>query len=107
MRAGHRIGVLISGANSDEYRHIATRTTVTVNKATIRLPFLRYDRRSFLKGKATPRLKEYLDPEGKTELRGRTSRQSRAPSNCPPRCYPPSAGKGGRLASRGARSRDR
>lgn len=46
--AGHRIGVLVSSANSDIWTHVATRTTVTVRSAKIGLPFLTYDRTEFL-----------------------------------------------------------
>ncbi|MGH2755526.1 MAG: CocE/NonD family hydrolase, partial [Actinomycetota bacterium] len=66
--AGHRVGVLISSANTDEFQYAATRTDVTVDKATIKLPFLRYDRTRFLPGSSTPRLKDYLDPGNNTEL---------------------------------------
>ena len=60
FRPGHRIGVLISGANAEWFVHVPTNTTVTVNAATIGLPFLRYDRTSFLAGSPTPRLREWL-----------------------------------------------
>ena len=61
IERGHRIGVLVSSANTEEFRHAATRQPVTVSSATIRLPFLTYDRTDFLKGTSTPRLKEFLD----------------------------------------------
>ncbi|MFN2525942.1 MAG: CocE/NonD family hydrolase [Actinomycetota bacterium] len=57
---GHRLGVLISGANSGWWVHIPTQTTVTVTSAEIGIPFLTWDRRSFLDGKTTPELDGYL-----------------------------------------------
>jgi len=58
--AGHRVGVLISPANTDEFRYFATRQDVTVRWAKIDLPFLTYDRTEFLDGGSTPRLESYL-----------------------------------------------
>jgi uncharacterized protein len=62
VKRGHRLAVLISGANSDWWVHLPTNTDVTVAKAKIGLPFLRSMRtdRDFLDGKATPTLKSYL-----------------------------------------------
>ena len=62
IAAGHRLGVLISSANTDEFQHIATRSTVTVRHATIDLPFLTYNRTEFLEvNGANPRLDNYLN----------------------------------------------
>jgi hypothetical protein len=58
--AGHRIGVLISGANTDVFTHVATRSDITVRSAKIGLPFLTYDRTEFLDGESTPRLESFL-----------------------------------------------
>src|SRR3712207_8052905 len=60
IEAGHRIGVLLSSANTDEFQHVATRQAVTVRSAKIALPFLTYDRTEFLDGESTPRLESYL-----------------------------------------------
>jgi predicted acyl esterase len=57
---GHRIGVKISSADSDWWVHIPTATTVTILDAHVRLPFLTFERTSFLDGKKTPRLKDHL-----------------------------------------------
>jgi hypothetical protein len=57
---GHRIGVLISDANSDQFRYNATMSSVTIRDARIALPFLRNDRLEFLDGGSTPRLESYL-----------------------------------------------
>jgi predicted acyl esterase len=61
FEAGHRIGVLVSGANQEAFVHVPTRTTVTVNGGTVRLPFLTYERVSDLQGDPAPRLETYLD----------------------------------------------
>ncbi len=64
--AGHRIGVLVSSANTDEFSHVATRSTVTVRSAKIALPFLTYDRTTFLDGGVTPRLESYRNAAATT-----------------------------------------
>jgi predicted acyl esterase len=73
---GHRVGVLISSANSDWWVHVPTNTDVLVNAAQIGLPFLRYDRRSFLPGGSTPRLEQHLESEvlslSKQQVKDRT-----------------------------------
>jgi hypothetical protein len=58
--AGHRIGVLISGANAEWWIHVPTNTDVAVTSAAIGLPFLRIDRSPSLPGAPTPRLEEWL-----------------------------------------------
>ena len=63
---GHRLGVLVSSANTDEFNHVATRSTVTVRSAKIALPFLTYDRATFLDGGMTPRLESYLGADATT-----------------------------------------
>jgi hypothetical protein len=60
LRKGHRIAVLLSSANTDEFVHAATRTPVTVRTAKISLPFLTYDRTEFLQlDGSNPRLEAY------------------------------------------------
>jgi hypothetical protein len=44
FQPGHRIGVLLSGANSEWWVHVPTNTDVTVDSARIGLPFLANDR---------------------------------------------------------------
>ena len=70
LAAGHRIGVLISGANTDEFQYTgtATRGTVNVVDAQVQLPFLTKDRKKFLEGGSTPRLESHMDPAGNTVL---------------------------------------
>lgn len=61
IAAGHRIAVLLSSANTEEFQHVATRQAVTVDHASIDLPFLTLDRVDFLAGDtSTPRLEAYL-----------------------------------------------
>jgi predicted acyl esterase len=59
FEAGHRIGVLVSGANTEAYVHLPTNTTVTVTSGSVQLPFLRYIRTSDLAGEPAPRLESY------------------------------------------------
>ena len=71
IQPGHRIAVLISPANTDEFRYdnTSTRQAVTIRYATIDLPFLTNQRTDFLEGSmTTPRLDTYLNPSGKTVL---------------------------------------
>ena len=61
VEAGHRIGVLLSSANTDEFTHVATRANVTVRNAKIALPFLTYDRTEFLElDGSNPRYDSYM-----------------------------------------------
>jgi len=57
---GHRIGVLVSGANQDAFTHVPTRTTVTVDGGAVHLPFLSFERVGDLEGEPAPRLETYL-----------------------------------------------
>lgn len=60
VRRGHRLGVLLTGADSDWWVHVPTATPVTVTEAQVSLPFLTQGRRRFLDGSSTPRLEEHL-----------------------------------------------
>ncbi|MFY9587932.1 MAG: CocE/NonD family hydrolase [Actinomycetota bacterium] len=57
--AGHRVGVALSGANSEWWTHIPTMTDVAVESADIALPFLGIARTQFLAGQAGPRLRGF------------------------------------------------
>jgi uncharacterized protein len=59
LEVGHRIGVLVSGANTEAYTHVPTGTTVTVTGGRIDLPFLPAARVSDIEGAASPRLTAY------------------------------------------------
>ncbi len=65
IRPGHRIGVLISGANAEWYTHVPTEQTVTVTASSASLPFLTRSRTAFLKdGASTPRLDAWTSSLG-------------------------------------------
>ena len=61
---GHRVGVLVTGANADAYTHVPTRTTATVLGGTVDLPFLTFERPSDLAGDSNPRLEAYRERAG-------------------------------------------
>ena len=59
---GHRVGVLVSGANAEAWVHVPTQTDVEVRGGTIELPFTRgRGRGQRLKGDPAPRLADYLE----------------------------------------------
>jgi hypothetical protein len=84
LEAGHRIGVLVSGANSEWWVHVPTGTDVTVSKGAIDLPFLQHQRTRFVEGKATSRLKSHLSSAYVTVSDG-TVRAARTRFDLPPR----------------------
>src|SRR4051794_11424338 len=57
--AGHRIGVLITGSNSEWWTHVPTQQTVTVNAARVSLPFLSGQRKNDLPGSVSVKLSSY------------------------------------------------
>jgi predicted acyl esterase len=56
---GSRLGVLITGANSEWFTHTATQQTVTVNAARIALPFLAHKRTHDQPGTSSAKLNAY------------------------------------------------
>jgi hypothetical protein len=60
VRRGHRIGVLLSGSNSEWWAHVPTQTTVSVASSSIGLPVLARRRTRFLDGTSTPALEDHL-----------------------------------------------
>jgi predicted acyl esterase len=58
---GHRIGVLVSGANAEAYIHVPTQTTVAVDGGTVTLPWMRAAGRTPTSGTINSRLEAYLD----------------------------------------------
>jgi uncharacterized protein len=56
---GHRIGVLVSGSNMDNYVHVPTRQTVTVTGGTVVLPQLPAPREDRTQGSSNPRLEGF------------------------------------------------
>ena len=63
VKKGHRVGVILSSANSDWWLHVPTNTPVTVKDARIGIPFLRYQRNAFVDGKKTTTLEGWLASE--------------------------------------------
>jgi predicted acyl esterase len=58
---GHRIGVMISTAHAEWWlAAVPTNQTVSVTKATLELPFLKYARPDHIAGKSAVRLENYL-----------------------------------------------
>ena len=62
LRRGHRIGVLLSGSNDDWWVHANTLSDVSVNEASVALPFLRRTRSDFIEGGAK-RMSDRLEDE--------------------------------------------
>ena len=59
LAPGHRLGVLVNGANAEAWIHAPTNTTVPVRGGSVTLPFLRTKRTSDQPGEPTPRLGAY------------------------------------------------
>ncbi|MEA2438870.1 MAG: uncharacterized protein QOH76_294 [Thermoleophilaceae bacterium] len=59
MPAGHRLGVLLTGANQEWWAHVPTGQQVTVKSAKITLPFLGCRRSSFIQGDPSVKLEGY------------------------------------------------
>jgi predicted acyl esterase len=64
LAAGHRIGVHVSGANTDWWTHVPTGQQVTVKSASIALPFVACRRTQDLEGSSAIRLDDYLKNVG-------------------------------------------
>ena len=90
IEKGHRIGVLISDANTDVFTHVQTNATVTVRHAKVSLPFLTYDRTEFLtEDGANPRLDAYLNA-ARTDLPDGFLASATAPFSLPAPLVPQS-----------------
>jgi predicted acyl esterase len=59
LPAGHRVGVLVSSANSEWWTHASTGQQVTVRSAQVALPFLRCARNAAIQGDPSIRLEDY------------------------------------------------
>jgi predicted acyl esterase len=59
LPAGHRVGVLLTGANAEWWLHAPTMQTVTVRSASIALPFLRCTRTDTIQGEPSIKLESY------------------------------------------------
>lgn len=58
---GHRVGVLVSGANAEAYIHVPTQTTVAVGGGDVTLPWMKAAGRTPTAGTSNPRLERYLE----------------------------------------------
>jgi predicted acyl esterase len=88
--AGHRIGVALSGANSEWWLHIPTNFDVQVESASISLPFLRFARTKHLDGKAGPRLSDFY--QGSFSISPDTISEASTSFALPPRLEASAAG---------------
>jgi predicted acyl esterase len=59
LPAGHRVGVLVTGANAEWWQHVPTGGTVTVRDAQVELPFLRCTRTQTIEGGPSLKLEDY------------------------------------------------
>ena len=59
LAAGHRVGVLVSGANAEAYVHVPTQQSVPVTGGSVTLPLLPTGARP-AEGTSNPRLERYL-----------------------------------------------
>lgn len=57
--AGHRVGVLVSGANSESFVHVPTNTTVSITGGLVDLPYLPVEREP-VAGYEAARMRTYL-----------------------------------------------
>jgi predicted acyl esterase len=89
---GHRIGVLLSSANTDWWLHAPTNAPITVEQATIAFPWLTYERTQFLPGNPTSRLAAHLDA-GSIEIDPAKIAENEVPFDLPAKlAAKPSAG---------------
>jgi predicted acyl esterase len=87
--AGHRIAVLISGADTGQFQYpTATRQTVTFRNGSVSLPFLAINRVKFLESLPTPRLISYLGAS-RTTLPAATITASEQAFSLPPKLIEP------------------
>ena len=100
LRPGHRVGVLLSGSNSEWWVHVPTDQDVEVLAAEIDLPFLSQQRTQFLDGGSTPTLDSHL---GRTFLVSEeTIAGAQADFDLPPALTPPAPGRSGSAPRNGA-----
>ncbi len=57
--AGHRVGVLVTGANAEWWLHVPTGATVSVSGARIELPYLHCTRTATIQGDPSVKLESY------------------------------------------------
>jgi hypothetical protein len=59
LPAGHRVGVLVTGANAEWWLHVPTGATVSVSGARIELPYLHCARTATIQGDPSVKLESY------------------------------------------------
>jgi predicted acyl esterase len=59
LKQGHRIGVLVTGANAEWWAHTPTLQTVTVSGGSVSLPFLAHTRPDTIQGDPSVKLESY------------------------------------------------
>jgi hypothetical protein len=59
LPAGHRLGILLTGANAEWWQHVPTGGTVTVRDARIALPYLGCTRTETIQGDPSVKLEDY------------------------------------------------
>ena len=59
--AGHRIGVLLTGANAEWWAHVPTGQQVEVKSAKLTMPYLGCRRANFIQGNPSIRLEDYKE----------------------------------------------
>jgi hypothetical protein len=95
---GHRVGVLLSSANAEWWTHVPTGADVTVDQATISLPWLAYERTEFLPGQKTGRLESHL--ETAFDVDPAVIAENETQFDLPPRLAPMPARQGGSSQAR-------
>jgi len=59
--AGHRVGVLVSGANSEAYVHVPSRKSVSLSGGSVSLPWMSAAARTPTQGTSNPRLEVFKE----------------------------------------------
>ena len=84
MRAGHRIGILLTSSDTSWFQTYPTGQTVTITGGKVELPFLKYLRRSNLEGKPAAAMSDVpVTDVDKSEMKGREVK-----ADWPPRMEP-------------------
>lgn len=91
--AGHRLGVLLSDSNDEWFDHEASEADVTVDAASIELPFLPAPRGNDIDGKRALKLRDYLE-EAPFTVDAETITERTAPFAVPEEPEPDRPGKG-------------
>jgi predicted acyl esterase len=88
IKPGHRVGVLLTGSNMDQWLHLPTLQSVGISNASIRLPFLRYTRDAQLAGGTALRLTQYLENAPIALSAGTVAGNTKADFTLPPALTP-------------------